>query len=269
MNYIKKLALTINFFDGSEHLQYILKELRDEIDLIICVWQKKSYCGNEISIDDYNEMIRLKSEGLIDELLEFIPDLDKPHREQEAKKRNMGIQFARTQSCTHILNIDTDEYYSKDSFIKAKKYIEEKRIPITYCQYINYYKSFDYYLIYPFKTYVPFIHSTFFEYTFNCECQVPTDPTRRIKNYYKIGEEVLDNDLIIMHHASWIRKNIESKLNNWSAKKIFDSKLIKKAIKRFQVWQYPMDAILLFNVPENKVQVKKLKERLIKINLPF
>ena len=269
MNYIEKLALTINFFDGSEHLKYILSQIREEVDLIVCVWQKKSYCGNTISPEDYDEMIRLQNEGLIDEILEFQPDLAKPHREQEAMKRNMGIAYVRNKSCSHVLNIDTDEYYTKESFQKAKQYINEKRIPITYCQYINYYKSFDYYLLYPFKTYVPFIHSTFFEYTFNCDCQVPTDPTRRINNIYRIGEEVLDNDLIMMGHASWIRNDINKKLENWSAKKMFDPKLIKKAVRRYNNWVYPMPAIQLFNVPKNEVYVKKLQRRIHDIVLPF
>ena len=269
MNYIQKLGLTINFFDGSEHLKYILKEIRDEIDLVVCVWQQQSYCGNQISQEDYDEMLNLKQQGLIDEILEFVPDINKPHREEETKKRNQGIDFVRSCGCTHVLNIDTDEYYTRDSFIKAKQYINEQRLPITYCQYINYYKSFDYYLLYPFKTYVPFIHSTFFNYTFNCDCEVPTDPTRRIHNPYKVGQEVLDNDLIMMGHASWIRKDITKKLENWSAKSLFDRKLIRKAVIRYQNWRYPMPAIQLFNVPKNEVYVKKLKERIHNIYLPF
>ena len=41
MGKIKKLALTINAFDASELLEMLISEIRDEVDYVMAVYQKK------------------------------------------------------------------------------------------------------------------------------------------------------------------------------------------------------------------------------------
>lgn len=264
-----KLGLSINAFDATEHLETIIGQIREHVDYIIGVWQKKSYWGNPIDEVDYNELIRLKEKGLIDELMEFVPNLSLPAREEETKKRNNSIKRLMEVGCTHVLNIDADEYYDGEEFKNAKDYIIKNKILITYCTYINYYKNFDNYLVYPFKPYVPFIHHVKYNYLFNGPAPGPTDPTRRINNPYSISQEVLPDELIRMHHAAWIRKDIRKKLVNWSAKDFFPTELIDKAVERFNNWKEGEDAIMLFNVPNNSVFTKRLPKRLINIQIPF
>ena len=166
MAVIKKLALTINAFDASELLEPLITEIRDQVDHVAAIWQKKSYWGNPMAEEDREELNRLVKVGLIDELIEFKPNFAKYSRAQECDKRNMGIELMKQKGASHILNIDADEFYDADQFRYAKGVINKRGYSITYCSYVNYYKDFEHYLVYPFRPLVPFIHSTFFSYTY-------------------------------------------------------------------------------------------------------
>jgi hypothetical protein len=269
MGRIKKLALTINSFDASEFLEYLISEIRDEVDHVVAIYQKESYWKNPMDPADMEELHRLHDLKLIDELVEFTPDFSKYSREQECEKRNMGIELMRQQGYSHVLNIDADELYSKDQFREAKDQINKHGWPITYWSYVNYYKDFEHYLVYPFRPFVPGIHSTYFKYTYNGPCVGPTDPTRRIFNPMNIGTHVFDDSVIRMQHLAWIRKDIKKKLENWSAKDHFPKELIDKAVERWDNWKEGDDAIMLFNVPENSVKVKKLEKRITNLVVPW
>lgn len=266
---IKKLSLTINSFDASELLEPLIGQIRDQVDHIACVYQKLSYWKNPIDEEDMNELHRLKKIGLVDELIEFVPNFSKYSREQECDKRNMGIELMKQNGSSHVLNIDADEGYDSDQFRYAKDFINKKGYPITYCSYVNFYRDFEHYLVYPFRPFVPFIHSTYFKYTYEGPAPGPTDPTRRINNPLNIGTYLFTDHEIRMAHAAWIRKDIRKKLENWSAKNYFEKELIDKAVERWENWKEGDDAVMLFNVPENRVHVKKIEKRFFNINVPW
>lgn len=266
---IKSLALTINAFDASELLEDLIKEIRDQVDYVAAFWQARSYWYNAMDPKDKAELERLKSIGLIDELIEFKPNYQKYSREQETDKRNMGIEMMRAKGYSHILNIDADEFYDKDQFREAKKQIDENGWPITYWSYVNYYRDFEHYLVYPFRPFVPGIHSTYFKYTFNGPAPGPTDPTRRILNPMNIGTYLFPDEVIRMGHGAWIRRDIRKKLENWSAKDHFPKELIDKAVERWENWKEGDNAIMLFNVPENNVYVRKLEVKIHKFEVPW
>jgi hypothetical protein len=266
---IKKLALTINCFDASELLFDLISQIRDQVDWVAGFYQKKSYWKTPMDPADMAELNRLKDLGLIDELIEFKPNFLRYSREQETDKRNMGIELAKQRGCSHILNIDADEFYDAEQFRRAKEIINRDGWPITYWSYVNYFRDLEHYLVYPFRPFVPGIHSTFFTYTFNGPAPGPTDPTRRILNPLNIGTYLFEDEEIRMQHFAWIRKNIRKKLDNWSAKDHFDQNLINKAVKQFENWKEGDPAIMLFNVPENSVFVRKLENRITGIQVPW
>jgi len=266
---IKKLALNVNAFDASELLEPLLTEIRDQVDVVNLIWQEKSYWKNPIAKEDMDELIRLKEIGLADNLLEFKPDFSKYSREQECEKRNWGIDYAKNDGCSHVISSDADEFYDAEQFRAAKELINKKGYSITYCSYVNYYRDFDHYLVYPFRPFVPFIHSTFFRYTYNGPAPGPTDPTRRINNPSNLGTYLFEDEELRMGHAAWIRKDIRKKLVNWSAKNHFKDELIDEAVKRWENWKEGDDAIMLFNVPENSVHVNKLETRIHKFDVPW
>ena len=266
---IKKLSLTINAFDASELLEQLITEIRDQVDHVAAIWQKKSYWKNPMSKKDMDELQRLKGMGLIDELIEFKPNFVKYSREQECDKRNMGIELMRKNGSSHVLNIDADEFYDADQFRFAKDLIDKKGYVVTYCSYVNYYRDFEHYLVYPFRPFVPFIHSTYFKYTYNGSAPGPTDPTRRILNPHNLGTYIFPDEEIRMGHAAWIRRDIRKKLVNWSAKNHFDKSLIDKAVERWENWKEGDEAIMLFNVPEHNVKVRKLDTKIHKFDVPW
>lgn len=266
---IKRLGYMINAFDASELLEGVLTEIRDQIDYVAAVWQEKSYWGNPMAQDDKDELNRLVELGLVDELIEFKPDFSKYSREQECDKRNMAIDKAKENGCSHVISVDADEFYDAEEFRKAIELINEKGYSNTYCSYVNYYRDFNHYLVYPFRPFVPFIHSVYFNYTYNGPAPGPTDPTRRIKNPSNIGTYIFEDNELRMGHAAWIRKDIRKKLINWSAKNHFKDSLIDDAVERWNNWKEGDDAIMLFNVPDNSVKVKKLDTKIHKFEVPW
>ena len=266
---IRKLSMTVNAFDASELLEPLITEIRDQVDHVAAIWQKQSYWKNPMSEEDMDEIQRLHKMGLIDELIEFKPNFMKYSREQECEKRNMGIELMRQNGSSHILNIDADEFYDKDQFEYAIDVIEDKGWNITYWSYVNYYRDFDHYLVYPFRPFVPGIHSTFFKYTYQGPAPGPTDPTRRIANPAKLGEYIFRNDEIRMGHAAWIRRDIRKKLENWSAKNHFEQQVLEDAVERWENWKEGENAIMLFNVPDYNVRVNKLEKRIHKFDVPW
>lgn len=213
-NRIKSLALNINAFDASELLENIITEIRGEVDIVNAIWQKLSYWRNPIAEEDMEELLRLKKIGLIDELIEFKPNFNKYSREQETDKRNLGIELMKQKGISHVVSSDADELYDLEQFRHAKNVINEKGWPITYWSYVNYFRDLEHYLVYPFRPFVPGIHSTFFTYTFNGPAPGPTDPTRRIYNPLNIGTYLFEDNEIRMQHLAWVRKDIRKKLES-------------------------------------------------------
>ena len=266
---IKKLALTINAFDASELLESLITEIRDQVDHVAAIWQAQSYWKNPMDEKDMDEIQRLHKLGLIDELIEFKPNFMKYSREQECEKRNMGIELMRKKGMSHILNIDADEFYDADQFEYAINKIEKMGYGITYWSYVNYYRDFSHYLVYPFRPLVPGIHSTFFKYTYQGPAPGTTDPTRRINNPAKLGEYIFKDEEIRMGHAAWIRRDIRKKLENWSAKNHFKKELIDEAVERWENWKEGENAVMLFNVPDHNVRVNKLETKIHKFDVPW
>jgi len=266
---IKRLGYYINSFDASELLFQALSEIRDQLDWVCAIYQKKSYWQNPMAREDMEELVRLKNIGLVDELIEFKPDFTKYSREQETDKRNMGIELSKQRGCSHVMSVDADEFYDKDQFKYAKDKINKVGWPITYCSYVNYYRDFEHYLVYPFRPFVPFIHSNFFKYQFNGPAPGASDPTRRIFCPSNLGTYLFEDNEIRMGHAAWVRRDIRKKLVNWSAKNHFKPELIDKAVKRWENFKDGEKAVMLFNTPQNEVEVRKLDVKIHKFEVPW
>jgi len=80
---------------------------------------------------------------------------------------------------------------------------------------------------------------------------------------------VFKNDVVMMNHLAWVRKDIRKKLKNWSANNHFTDVQIEAAINKWENWKEGEPAVLLFNTPENKVNVKKLEKRWINVKIPW
>jgi hypothetical protein len=239
---------------------------------------------------DINEIFRLRDEDhLVDNIVEIELDMKKAPREQETDKRNILIQDAEDHGCSHCLVIDSDEYYTKKAFDYGLQKIDENDYEITYCQYVNYYHDYMHYLKYPFDKgmFVPWVTKTCYRHKFDStDFNRPSDPTRRfltgVKSVNgqmvplekKAEYHIFEWNEVKMHHLSWIRADIRKKLNCWSSKTVFKNHddLIDKAVaifNRFDGEKENESAILLFNTPDNKVDIVKFPKQFIHPRVDF
>lgn len=288
---IKKLGLCIIAFEGTELLYNIISELKDSVDYVSIGLQKVSYHGDKMAPIDLAEIYRLRDEDkLVDRIVDIDLDITKEPRVQETDKRNILIQDAEDHGCSHCIVIDSDEYYTKKSFEYACQLIDQHNYPMTYCQYINYYHDYKHFLVYPFKQgmYVPFVTSTKYRHKFDCtDFPLPSDPTRRFVRPVKTIKKVVDGNgqikevkqyevdyhifewnIVKMHHLSWLRADIRKKLNMWSSKKCFENynDLIDRAVDSFNKFDENSvngEAMMLFNTPDNKVEVRAFPKQYI------
>lgn len=219
-----KISASYNVFDGEELLEKSISSIRDSVDFISVVYQTKSNFGNNCSPDLEDILHDLRDKGDVQELVKYTPKLNlKPHS-NELIKRNIGLNLAKENSCTHHMPIDCDEFYVKKEFDNAKEIIEGEGWDSAACQMITYYKEptyrlepkEEYFVTLPFKI----NDNTLFVYNLNFPVLV--DPTRRVNtNRCKIFKR----DEIEMHHMSYVRKDIRSKAENSSARCNFENEI--------------------------------------------
>ncbi len=200
-----KLAAIYNVWDGVELLRGSMECLKNDVDLFIIVFQDISNFG-----EYYNPLLAMNLTGFNFILIKYIPQ-KKAGQSNESEKRNIGLEVAKKQGCTHFLHLDTDEYYQE--FAKAKNLYIKSGADGSSCRIYTYFKL----PTLRFETedgyFVPFIHKLlpqtvagYSNYPFY------VDRTRKINCNNVV---LLD---VFMHHFSWVRRNIEQKCRNSSAK---------------------------------------------------
>lgn len=297
---ITGVGLGIVAFEGTEHLANIITEIKDCVDYVVIGLQKVSYHGDNIDPADLAEIYRLRDEDhLVDEILEINLDTTKFARVQEAEKRTQLVEDIEKHNCSHAIIIDSDEFYTKNSFLRGLKEIDDNNYEITYCRYINYYKDYQHQLVYPFDKgmFVPFISKSKYKFEFDEQDEknpvspsfpLPSDPTRRvvrpyssikkvklkdgrifINKHFTVDYHVFEWNEVKMHHLSCNRANIRKKFDNWSSKKCFENynDLVDKAVDTYNYFNTETNkeqfAHLLFNTPGHKVKVSKFDKQYI------
>lgn len=140
----------------------------------------------------------------------------------ETHFRNEGLEEAKRLGFTHFIMLDADELYDTIEFRKAKDYLNSKpNLNGLVCKSQVYVKEptltigLD-------TTLVPFIHKITPKLThiFNRKYpfawegnKIRIDPTRSLN--ITSGVEMVD---VTMHHFSWVRKDIQRKIRNSTAR---------------------------------------------------
>jgi hypothetical protein len=250
-----KLGVSYNLFDGEELIEGSIKQIRPEVDYISVVYQTISNFGNVCNPELINLLIKLKDEKLIDYLFEYKPILGVGGHFNEITKRNIGLSLSQSAGCTHHMSMDSDEYYLLEQFKFLKKEMIDGNYDSSYCQMRTYYKSWEYQLDPPEDYYVSLIYklSQYDFFQMGTHSPVLVDPTRRMSSgKYKI----FNREEIEMHHGSYIRKNIRTKLLNSSSKN--NNWDINKIVDYYDNWKELEDGLLLKPF-EEKVKLKKIK----------
>lgn len=235
-----KLGVSYNVFDGEELLEGSIKQIRGLVDYVSVVYQTTSNFGNKCTPGLVTLLEKLKDDGLVDELFEFKPMSNNGHG-NEITKRNIGLALSIKNGCTHHMSMDTDEYYDSNQFNYMKTTIISGNYDSSACQMTTYYKEpiyrlepkEEYYvsLIFKIRPGKQYIRTGF---------PVLVDPTRRMES----GNcKIFSREEIEMHHMSYIRNNINNKLNNSSAKVNFEN-LIPDLVNSFNDWKFGKKAIM-------------------------
>lgn len=226
-----KLAAIYNAWDGIELLRGSMLCLKDHVDLFIIVWQDISNFGEK-----YNPIPDMDLSGFQNVILQKYEPTVGAGMFNEKKKRNIGLDIARANGCTHFIHIDCDEYY--EDFGAAKNLYMRAGKRGSVCKLYTYFKLPTLRFETPDGYFVPFIHEL------RPETQAGVrhypfyvDPTRRINE-----TEVIELP-VFMHHFSWVRKDIERKCRNSSAKENIERGTMLKDYYSTEVgpWFYVRD----------------------------
>lgn len=236
-----KISASYNVFDGEELLEKSISSIRDAVDFISVVYQTISNVGNNCSPDLEDILHDLRDKGYVQELIKYTPELPlKPHS-NELTKRNIGLNLAKQNSCTHHMPIDCDEFYIKHQLDYAISTIVKENLDAAACRLVTYYKEPTYRLS-PDEDYwvtLPFKLNPEIQFKRSSNFPALVDPTRQVDtNSFKF----FDKNEIQMHHMSLVRKDMTRKIVNSSAFSERGEELLELN-RLYEEWSYPNKAI--------------------------
>jgi hypothetical protein len=218
---MKLIAIYNVWGDSLELLRGSIQQIRDCVDFVLIIAQEESNAG-EVDRNVYPFCNNLIDEKLANQVIIYNP-LKKSLLDDETRKRQMGINFALDNGFSHFIHMDSDEYYFPHEFQAAKELIVRDRIKSSCIDLYTYYKEPNYRLANKETYLVPFIHEVNkFSRTgkdFRHNYPMPVDPSRAIS-----GSSSKRIPGISMHHFSYVRRDIEKKLRNSTARKNINRK---------------------------------------------
>lgn len=246
-----KLGVSYIVFDGTELLESSIRQIREHVDFIQIIYQERSWFGDKIHPLSLSELKRLERTNLIDKLTLFSKFKvlnDKSNRSiaqskgYERAKRQLGLSTCFAERCSHYLCMDVDEFYIKEEFANAKKFINDNGIESSSVKFINYvniptlHRGMD-------ASNVPFICRIGNRSTMSSGFQVKCDPTRGITPFKnKKSFHAFGHTAIKMHHMETVRRDLRLKYEA-TTRSMFDRsrtnelisniKLINENSKRF------------------------------------
>ena len=248
-----KIGVAFNCFSATELLPYAIEQIKDFVDVIVCITQERSYQNNNLSGINKNILWGLKNKGVIDHLEFFYPNPHNTAKQNEVSKRNLGKNFLKSYGCTHFLTMDEDEFYQPLAFKEAIDFVITHNFDSSACQMQTYYKSPEYKVTPPETYWVPFLYKLDKRrFTLNStNYPVLADPSRRlvpVSKHFNFSRGDLQ-----MHHMSYVRKDIRTKLFNSASAKNYGSRL-EEIAKHWEQWK-----------PGNKAYLGGSQKRLLEV----
>jgi hypothetical protein len=204
-----KLAACYTVFNGVELLEHAINSVKDHVDEIIISFQTVSNYGNECK-DILDFMDRFPDYNYFS----YEPDLKVDSKTNEKRKHQQLIEYARSLNCTHFFLSATDHFYKEDEILYAINVVLTTGVKTTYSKMITYFKEPTLMLEPLEEYYMPFICST--SVNIGNISPVLVDPACSFRPFAPF--HVFKEEEVLMHHFSWIRKDIRNKLENAAAK---------------------------------------------------
>lgn len=215
MGALKLCAIYNVWFDSIELLPYSIEQAKQVVDEVLIIYSRRSNWGQPADYED-----QISSLGT---LLKWEPTPAIKPAQNEIDKRNFGLNQAKNRGFTHFIMMDCDEIYEASE-------LKRDRDSLFNSQYMNgfvhpiitYIKTPI--LCCPDHTLVPGIHrllptthfelgNQFYPFAYDSNGDAHIDPTRRPN--FKDGIMMSET---VMHHFSHVRKNMEMKIHNSTAR---------------------------------------------------
>lgn len=209
------LAALYNCFNGLEFLEKSIEQIYSHVDEIVLCYQAISNKGEKkAKVKPFIESFRDKPKLHI---LEFKPNLSNITKNNEVSKLQMRIDYAKKIGCTHFISSAEDHLYKPDEFKKAKDKVLNSIFDITFTAMYTYYKHPTWQLTPIEDYYMPFICKLYphTKVQRNSKYPLRVDPSIQINtcdNWCLFNQEE-----IMLHHYSMVRKNIVDKFKNAAA----------------------------------------------------
>lgn len=237
-----KLGVTYSLFNGEEILSYSLKCIRNNVDYINVVYQKKSWTGTECSMNLEDKLKALIAEGLIDNIIEYkVPNNINPNQKTKLvlEKKNIGLKDLKRKKCTHCMIMDVDELFDSVEFFDAKKFVIENNISHSACNLYDYryypeIRSRD-----AAKYSVPFIFKLRFWSKISEHFIMPVKVDRlRTISYWKLLDKFYFLNNVSMHHMTGLRSDYLKKLDSTITNYTYNGKsIVDDARKKYEIEQ--------------------------------
>lgn len=205
-----KLAALYSIFDGLELLKGSIKQIENDVDVIIIGWQKISNTFNESK--EIESFVNSLPKHYV--LVEYVPQRNMITTDNEKTKHQLLINKAKEFGCSHFFFSATDHYYKRKEFKFAKEIAKD--FDVTTTSMYTYYKYPTWQLT-PIEDYqMPFICKLYPNTVISSnQYPVKVDPAVRVNTFRKFYE--FEHDEIMLHHYSMLRVDIDSKFNNSAA----------------------------------------------------
>lgn len=231
-----RLGVCYMVFDGEELLEFAIKSIRGVVDYISATYQSISYFGNPADPNLKQTVERLKSQGLLDEIIHFEPDFSIAQKQNEVDLRNLGLSYSKKAGCTHHMSCDVDEFFLPSQMEYAKSVMDADNYDFSAVNYLNYYKD-PTYVVFPDQNLkVSFIHPV--DNAYDRDVAYPHFPfhmetTRRFAKYDKY--RLFTKEEVTMHHMSYVRKDIRKKFANNDNKNHYKLEKFYKTYDNYKV----------------------------------
>ena len=215
----QKWGVSYSVFDGEELLEASITSIRPAVDYINVVYQNISWLGYPHFQDILPMLEELKDKGLIDEIIEFIPNVNKEAIINEINKRNIGLEYVKKAGCNYFLTSDCDEFYHANEVEETKKDIFKNDITHSFCPMVNYGKTpnqRDISSIGIISFFAKISKNSELVFTKPYEQIAGIDHTRGM-NIGKKSKQFIYTSLA-MHHMSLIKKDLGAKFKNSSSR---------------------------------------------------
>lgn len=223
-----KLSAIYLVFNGLDLLEGSVNQISPFVDEILIGYQEFSHYGvHSADVKPFVERFCKKHKKA--RAVHFLPRHAENPKKSERRKIN---QLLREANGTHFFISATDHYYNQEEFEKCKEIA--KGYQATASKMYTYFKKPEWRITPIEDYYMPFIcrlSTITYSKDTKGEWPVYVDPALCIyphDDFYAFKEEEL-----MMHHYSFIRKDIGDKLNNAAAKRNFNNK-IPEIIQRYE-----------------------------------